>query len=472
MAVDSQAMIKPPPYSLEAEQAVLGGLMLDSGAYALVVDEGLRAEHFFAQAHQDIWQAMQAQAAIGQPLDIVTLSEELERSDRLEAMGGLEYLVELTRNTPSAANVGAYAGIILRRAHERHWIATLHAAVDGFYDSTVADAVARAESLLVTLEGRPSGIGFESLSLALGRFIELKDDQHQNPGLRGLQTGYHNIDHRLNGLQPGNLVVVGARPGMGKTNYLLNVMRQVALQNHDYQILMYTLEMNNTELVQRLVGAQGEVKGDLLKSAKVFGHEASLNRMVTAIGELKDLRVQLCDAASLTIAEIAAMARTAHRRAAVGLVLVDYLGLVDVDGRVDTQALRIAEITRGLKKLAKELACPVIIAAQLSRKVEERRDKRPVLSDLRDSGAIEQDADVVQFLYRDEYYYPDSTNHPGQVEVITAKLRDGETGTDYLEWQGQYYRMNSQSSFDREDGRGAAGAGASGGEDWGYGKQA
>jgi replicative DNA helicase len=452
-------------YSEEAEQAVLGGVMLDAEAYALVLDEGLRAEHFFAQAHRDIWQAMQAQADVGQPLDVVTLSEQLERTGRLESMGGLEYLMELVRGTPSAANVAAYAGIILRRAHERHWVATLHSALDGFYDPTVADAVAKAESLLVTLEGRPTGAGFMPLREALKHFVDLKDDQFNNPGLRGLQTGYHNIDHRLNGLQPGNLMVVGARPGMGKTNYLLNIMRQVALQKHDYQILMFTLEMNNSELVQRLVGAQGEIKGDLLKSAKVFDHQPSLSRMTTAVHDLVDLRVQLCDAASLTVAEIAAMTRTVHRRAGVGLVLVDYLGLVDADGRIDTQALRIAEITRALKKLAKEIACPVIIAAQLSRKVEERRDKRPVLSDLRDSGAIEQDADVVQFLYRDEYYYPDSTNHPGQVEVITAKLRDGETGTDYLGWQGQYYKMNSQSTFDREDGGGPPGRG----EDFGYG---
>ena len=448
-----------PLWSEEAEQAVLGAVMLSPDAWALVVDTGLRAEAFFAVAHQCIWRAMAAQAERGMPLDVVTLSEALERADELARAGGIDYLLELARNTPSAANAAAYAEIVLSRALERRWIALLSQAVEGFYDPLVDDPIARAEHLVMQLEGRTGQSGLVPLHEAAAAFVRAREDQFNNPGLRGLQTGYHNIDHRLNGLQPGNLVVVGARPGMGKTNYLLNILRQVALQKHDYDILIFSLEMNSSELVQRLVGAQGEVKGDLLKSAKVFGHEASRERMFNAVSALSPLRVKLCDAATLTTSEIAAMVRAAHRRDGVGLVLVDYLGLVDADGRADTQALRIAEITRALKKLAKEVGCPLIVAAQLSRQVEQRTNKRPVLSDLRDSGAIEQDADVVQFLYRDDYYY-DNSQYPGQVEVITAKLRDGEIGTDYLDWRGEYYRMDSRSTYDQPD------DGASGGYDY------
>ncbi|MEZ0147979.1 MAG: replicative DNA helicase [Candidatus Reddybacter sp.] len=435
--------------SIDAEQAVIGAVMLKQDMYGVLLDSGLQAEHFFSADHRLIWEAVVTNADAGQPADPLTLSETLTRTNTLERIGGPGYLVELAKNTPSSENAGAYAAIVVRKAHERHWYQKLQEAVGMFQDPREADPVGKAEHIVMQLEGVTASSDLVTLKAALGDYIKLKEEQWNDPGLRGLQMGYHNIDHRINGLQPGNLLVVGARPGMGKTNYLLNIVRQVALQKHDYQILVFSLEMNNSELVQRLIGAQGRVKGGLLKSAEVFGHPDSVQRMSVAMGQLKDLNVKLCDAASLTVGELCAMARSAHRRQPVGLVMIDYLGLLDSDGRSDTQALRIADITRALKRLAKELGCPVGIAAQLSRKVEERRDKRPVLADLRDSGAIEQDADIVQFLYRDEYYHED-TNYPGQVEVITAKLRDGEVGTDYLGWEGQYYRMVSQSTKDGE----------------------
>ena len=455
--------IPKPPYSEEAEQAVLGAVLLRPESWAELVELGLRDDAFFATAHGLIWRAMCEIAEAGRPVDVITLSELLQASGDIERAGGLDYLVSLVSNTPSAANVVAYGQIVRERAHQRRWIGQLNEAVNGFYDPDVKDPVARAEGLLMQLEGLSGGGELVPLAQAARDYVALKEDQFKNPGLRGLQTGYHNIDHRLNGLQPGNLVVVGARPAMGKTNYLLNIMRQVALQKHDYEILIFSLEMSNSELVQRLVGAQGHVKGDLLKSAKVFGHEPSRERMFDAVNALAGLRVRLCDAAALTVGEIAAMVRTAHRRSGVGLVLIDYLGLVDADGRTDTQALRVAEITRALKKLAKQVGCPVIVAAQLNRQIEQRTNKRPMLADLRDSGAIEQDADIVQFLYRDDYYH-DNSNYPNQVEVITAKLRDGEVGTDYLAWRGEYYLMESKSTHDQPDGPVEPGGGCGYGE--------
>lgn len=438
--------------SEEAEQAVLGAALMEPEALALAVEAGLRAEHFFARAHQLLWAAMVARQGVGQPADPITVCEELTRAGHLDEMGGRGYVAALVDGAGSAANTGAYAQLVLARAQDRQWYGVLKKAITGFTDPYCRDPIAAAEKLLAGLEGRRSTAAFMGLADAVMRYSEDLDFRRANPGIRGLLTGYHNIDFRLNGLQPGDLVVVGARPGMGKTNYLLNIMRQVALQKQPFTIPIFSLEMGTHQLVARLLAAQGGIKGDLLKSAKVFDHADSLARLAPAAGVLKGLNVQVSEDPSLTVGEIASLTRTLHRRERVGLVLVDYLGLVDSDGPVENQALRIAEITRALKKLAKQVGCPVIIAAQLSRKVEERRDKRPMLADLRDSGAIEQDADIVQFLYRDDYYNPTTSQWPGQVEVITAKIRDGEPGTDYLKWEGQYARMTSQSTHDAESG--------------------
>ena len=312
-------------HSAEAEAAVIGAVMLNGNAYGPVIDTGLKADHFFSVANRSIWQAVVANADVGQPADPITLSEVMMRANTLDDVGGPGYLVGLAQSTPSSENASAYASILVRKASERHWLAKLQEAVGGFFDPCVPDPMAKAEKLVMQLEGVTPSSDLVPLKDALSDFVALKEDQWQNPGLRGLQMGYHNIDHRLNGLQPGNLLVVGARPGMGKTNYLLNIVRQVALQKHDYQILVFSLEMNNSELVQRLVGAQGRVKGGLLKSAEVFGHPESTQRMSLAIGELKDLDVKLCDAASLTVGELCAMARSAHRRQPVGMVMIDYL---------------------------------------------------------------------------------------------------------------------------------------------------
>lgn len=444
-------------WSEEAEQAVLGAGMLDPDALGAVMASGLRAEQFYAAAHRRIFESMVARVTAGQPADPITVCEALARAGHLDEVGGRGFVVALVQGA-TTANAAAYAGLVVARAQDRLWFGVLRKACEGFTDPMCRDPIAAAEKLLAGLDGRRSAGGFVPLADAVGGYITDLDFRHTNPGIRGLQTGYHNIDHRVNGLQPGDLVVVGARPGMGKTNYLLNILRQVALQKQAFVLPVFSLEMGTHQLVARLLAAQGGIKADLLKSAKIFEHQDSLARLAPAAGVLKGLDVRVCDDPSLTVAEICSMTRTLHRRQRVGLVLVDYLGLVDVDGHAENQALRIAEITRALKKLAKQVGCPVIVAAQLSRKVEERRDKRPQLADLRDSGAIEQDADIVQFLYRDDYYN-EASQWPGQVEVITAKIRDGEPGTDYLKWEGQYARMTSQSTYDSDGPTGKAGGG-------------
>lgn len=443
-----------------AEQAVLGAAMIDPDAFGAAEEAGLRVEHFAITGHRALWQAMAAMQGRGVPVDAITLLEQLGASGELERAGGQGYVVELISNTPSAANTGAHARIVMDRAQRREWFRTLSAACAVFLDPACPDPVAKAETLLAGLETRSGLAQFEVLSSVMKAEVERIDHKWNNPGIEGLQTGYHNIDHRLGGLQDGELIVVGARPGMGKTAYMLNIVRQVGLQKQPGAVLVYSLEMTAGSLAQRLLAAQGKIKKDLLRSAKVFDHAESCTRLVAAMGALKDLDIRICDQPGLSVREVRSMALAERRRRGVRLVVVDYLGLIEHEGRERSTADQIGEITRTLKRLARELGCPVMVLAQLNRSVDERANKKPVLRDLRDSGAIEQDADVVQFLYRDDYYNPDNSQWPGQVEVITAKSREAEIGSDYLTWQGQYQLMESNSTYDQV---GAVGKGKDGG---------
>lgn len=435
-----------------AEQAVIGAAMIDPDGFGAAEECGLKADHFSVASHRALWSAMAALHAKGVPVDGITLLEQLGASGELERAGGHEYVLELLRDTPSAANTAAYAQIVMERAQRRAWFLTLGAARDAFLDPCCADPIAKAESLLASLDTRSGLAKFEPLAVVLKEEVDRIGHKYENPGLEGLQTGYHNIDHRLGGLQDGELIVVGARPGMGKTAYALNVVRQVALQKVPGSVLVYSLEMTAGSLAQRLVAMQGKIKKDLLRSAKVFDHADSCSRMITAVQALKELDIRICDQPGLTVREVRSMALGERRRRPVRLVVVDYLGLIEHEGRERSTADQVGEVTRTLKRLARELECPVIVLAQLNRSVDERTNKRPVLRDLRDSGAIEQDADVVQFLYRDEYYNKEKSQYPDQVEVITAKSREAEIGSDYLTWLGQYQLMESKSIYDQPDG--------------------
>lgn len=445
-----------------AEQAVIGAALIDPDAFGAGEEVGLRAEHFSAATHRALWAAMAEMQARSVPVDAITLLEQLQASGELERAGGKDYVLELIRDTPSAANTAAYAGIVVERAQRRAWFQALSAARDAFLDPSCPDPVAQAESVLARLDTRAGLAKFAVLRDVLKAEVERLGDKYENPGTEGLQTGYHNVDFRLGGMQNGELIVVGARPGMGKTAYALNIVRQVALQKKPGSVLVYSLEMTAGSLAQRLVAMQGKIKKDLLRSAKVFDHADSASRLGAAVGELMKLDVRICDQPGLTVREVRSMALAERRRREVRLVVIDYLGLIEHEGRERSTADQLAEVTRTLKRLARELGCPVIVLAQLNRSVDERSNKRPVLRDLRDSGAIEQDADVVQFLYRDEYYHPETTQYPGQVEIITAKCREGEIGTDYLAWVGKYQLMESQSIHDQQP---AAMAAASG-DDW------
>lgn len=429
-------------YSREAEQAVIGAVFLDSGVHAIAEEQGVVADSFYEPQHQKIWDVICRLRLKGQYSDPVTVATELGGDDQLE------YLAVLAANTPSSANVSSYAYIVVERARRRVWFNQLQLARDLFLDPQVQDPIKEADRIVSALDSfTGKSVGFQSLSEGVKHFLEVAQQRHDNPGIQGLRLGYKHVDHRVQGLQPGNLIIVGGRPGMGKTAYGLNIMRQVALADKDqaHQVLSFSLEMSTLEWVQRMVAAQGHIRSGLLKSGKVFDIEQQLARLNGSCSALQQLDIQICDDPGLTIGEIVAMCRTRHRRKPVSLVMVDYVGLVESHNARQTRADHLGEVSRGLKRLAKELGCVVLGLQQLNRGVEQRASKRPVISDLRDSGAIEQDADVIQFLYRDEYYYPDSLEK-GQVEVITAKLRDGEPGTDYLKWRGEYALMEEMDS--------------------------
>lgn len=435
-------------WSPEAEQAVIGGVMMRNDALVDVQGTGIRADCFNDLSHREIWADIESLGELGKPQDMLTLGGRLDERGKLQDVGGYEYLADLANNTPSSANVVAYASMVVDKAHQRRYYELLVKAADGFTDPTIADPVGRADQLLALLEAGHSGGDLVPIKQVARDYVAELDDRHKNPGIRGLLTGYSNIDYRLKGLQSGQLVVIAARPSMGKTNYVLNILRNAAVNHRDKLCLGFSLEMGNSELFERMVAAQGKIQMGMLQTGKVFEHEDSVSRLYPSVSTLGGLNVSLCDSPSLTVQDICSMARRAKRKDSLGLVFVDYLGLVDCAGSEKRHDLVIGEITRSLKKLAREIECPVVLLAQLSRKVEERKDKRPLLSDLKDSGSIEADADVVQFLYRDEYYN-ESSMYAGQVDVITAKCRKGETGTDHLTWRGEYALMESNSIKDQ-----------------------
>lgn len=432
-------------WSTECEQAVIGACLLDGSVAGDVLAAGLRAEHFYDPQHCAVWGVIAELEAEGKCADLITLSERLQLG---KVPVDSSYLLALSDNTPASSNAKQYAQVVLDRARERDYSAVLSKALEGFRDPAEPDPIARAEQLLTELDEGRVGSALVPIEQVAREYVAVLEERHKNPGLVGLRTGYSNIDNRLGALKDGDLGVIAARPGMGKTNYVLNIARQVATQFSKKRVLGFSMEMGNSQLFERLVAAQGKVKKGLLQTGKVFEHTDSTNRMVAAVTAVGKTNMALCDAATMTVQELCSLVRAERRSQEIGLVFVDYLGLLDCAGDERRHDLMIGQITRSLKKLARDVGCPVLLLAQLSRRVEERKDRRPILSDLKDSGSIEADADFVQFLYRDAYYDEDSSST--DVEVITAKCREGEIGSDYLTWQGEYALMESKSTRDIE----------------------
>ncbi|MEZ5499928.1 MAG: replicative DNA helicase [Steroidobacteraceae bacterium] len=441
------APLATPPHSVEAEQAVLGGLLLDSKSWDDVAD-AVVAEDFYRPDHGLIFTAIGQIAGAAKPADVVTVSEALARQGKLEEAGGLGYLGTLARDTPTAANARHYAEIVRERALLRrlaHAGNEIAASVVRNEGETARELVDRAEQRVFEiadsgLRGRRDGaVAVKSL---LPGLIDQIDEWHSNPSsLRGLATGFADFDRLTGGLRAGDLIVVAGRPSMGKSTLAVNMAEYAAINPAaKASVAIFTLEMPAEQVLTRMLSSIGHVPLASIRSGRISDDDWV--RITSATSQLSEARIFVDETPALTPTDLRARARRVKREHGLDLVVVDYLQLMQVPGSKENRATEIAEISRSLKALAKELAVPVIALSQLNRSVEQRQEKKPVMSDLRESGAIEQDADMILLIYRDEVYDKNSPKK-GIAEIDLAKHRNGEIGTFYLTFQGQYTRFTN-----------------------------
>jgi replicative DNA helicase len=433
-----------PPHSLEAEQSVLGALLIDKTAWDQVADI-VTTEDFYRPDHRLIYEALGELVAAGRPADVVTVSEQLERRGRLTDAGGLAYLGTLAGDTPTAANARTYAQIVRERALLRRLIeAGREIASSVFNDdgSSARDLVDRAEGLVFEIaeQGIRTGAGAVRVKNLLPALIDKIDEWHSNPDkLRGLATGFTDFDNKTGGLRPGDLIIVAGRPSMGKTTLAVNMAEYAAVSpDSKASVAIFSMEMPAEQLVTRMLASIGHVPLNSIRGGRISDDDWV--RINSATSQLSEARIFIDESPALTPTDLRARARRLKREHGLDLIVVDYLQLMQVPGTKENRATEIAEISRGLKSLAKELAVPVIALSQLNRAVEQRNEKKPVMSDLRESGSLEQDADMILLIYRDEVYDKNTTKK-GMAEIDLAKHRNGETGTFLLTFQGQYTRF-------------------------------
>ena len=448
--------LRLPPQSIEAEQSVLGGLLLDNTAWDRVSD--IVSEHEFYRAdHRLIFQHIILLIENGKPADVLTVAESLERSAKLEEAGGQAYLGSLALNTPSAANIRRYAEIVRERSIMRQLAAAGTEIADSAYNPAGRDAAAmidEAESKIFQIAevGAKAKQGFVKIDPLLTETVERIDmlySRENKDDVIGLATGYVDLDRMTSGLQPGELIIIAARPSMGKTALAMNIVEHVTL-NLKKTAAVFSMEMSGTQLALRMIGSVGRVDQHKLRSGTF--EESEWPKLVDAVGKLNDANIHIDDTAGLNTLEVRTRARRLHRETGgLNLIVVDYLQLMSgsASGREENRATEVAEISRGLKSLAKELKVPVVALSQLNRSVESRVDKRPMMSDLRESGAIEQDADLIMFIYRDEVYNPTNEASKGKAEVIIAKQRNGPTGPVTLTFIGRHTRFESYAGGDQ-----------------------
>ncbi len=438
---DDVARLRVPPHSIEAEQSVLGGLLLDNSAWDRAGDV-LADSDFYRFEHRLIYAAIGALIGATKPADVITVFEHLQNLGKAEECGGLVYLNALAQSVPSAANLRRYAEIVRERAVLRKLVAASDEIATAAFNPQgrqVSEILDEAESKIFKIgeEGSRSKQGFLSMDTLVVQLIDRVNELHENGAeeVTGVRTGFYDLDRMTAGLQPGDLIVLAARPSMGKTALALNIGEHVAV-NEGLPVVVFSMEMGAAQLALRMVGSLGRIDQSHLRTGKLADDE--WGRLSEAVERLGKVSLFIDESAALTPTELRARARRQARMCGqLGLIVVDYLQLMSGSGggSEENRATVIGEISRGLKSLAKELKCPVIALSQLNRSVETRTDKRPMMSDLRESGAIEQDADVIMFIYRDEYYTKEACKEPGVAEVIIGKQRNGPTGTVKLAFQ-------------------------------------
>jgi replicative DNA helicase len=433
-----------PPHNLEAEESLLGAMLLSRDAISSAM-EFCNPEDFYKQSHGHIFSAITSLYSQGEPADWVTVTEELRRRGLLETIGDPSVFVSLQANTPSIGNAENYAKIIEDHALLRRLVSVAGEITELGYSlpEDVSHVLDRAESLVFDVAQRRVVDSMTPLRDLLGQSLDhLEVLFSRGEAITGLATGYTDLDEQLAGLQPSNLIVVGGRPAMGKTSFALGMVANAGIKLSK-PVLLFSLEMSHMELTQRLLCSEAKVDASRMRTGKL--HDADWTKIGNAISRMSEAPIFIDDNPNLTVMDIRARARRLKSREGLGLVVVDYLQLMTGRHGAENRQVEVSEISRGLKILARELEVPVVALSQLSRNLEARQDKRPMLSDLRESGSIEQDSDVVLFLYRDEIYNPDSAENQGMAEIIVAKHRNGPTGMSRLAFIGQYARFDNMA---------------------------
>lgn len=434
-------MERVPPQNIEAEQAVLGAVLLEKDALTAAA-EIVIPEDFYRQSHQRLFRVMLDLSEKNEPVDLVTLTAELTDRKLLEEIGGVTYLTDLVGAVPTAANVEYYAHIIEEKAILRKLIQTAtHIASTGYAGTEeVSDIIAEAEKRILSISDRRTSDGFISIKDVLMDAFERIEYLHEHQGqISGIPSGYPDLDRMTSGFQNSDLIIVAARPSVGKTAFALNIAQNVAARSGE-PVAIFSLEMSATQLVQRMLCAESNIDSHKFRTGMM--DDDDWEKLTMAIGTLSEAPIYIDDSAGTTIYDIRGKCRRLKAERGIGMVLIDYLQLINSRGGRESRQQEISEISRALKGLARELDCPIMALSQLSRGVEQRQDKRPMLSDLRESGSIEQDADIVAFLYREDYYDPE-TDKQNIIEIIIGKQRNGPVGKVELVFLKNYNKFVS-----------------------------
>lgn len=441
------AQMRVPPHSLEAEQSLLGGLLLDNAAWEKVGDL-IGEDDFYRDEHRRIYRVIQRLLDRGKPADVVTVAEALDAAGDGENAGGLSYLGELAQNTPSASNIRRYAEIVRERAVLRQLV-TVGDEIAGSALSPMGREAkvlldeAEAKVFAIAEAGARTQAGFIHINPLLTQVVERIQELHDRDDpseITGIPTGYTDLDNQTSGLQPGDLIIVAGRPSMGKTSFALNIAENVALEV-GLPVAVFSMEMGGAQLAMRMLSSVGRLDAHRVRTGRLTDDEWS--HLSMALGKMHEAPMYIDETPALNPMDLRARARRLHRQCGkLGLIVIDYLQLMSGSSQGENRATEISEISRSLKGIAKELEVPVIALSQLNRSLEQRPNKRPVMSDLRESGAIEQDADIIMFIYRDQVYNPDSEDK-GIAEIIIAKQRNGPIGTTRLAFLGEYTRFEN-----------------------------
>ncbi len=436
---------RTPPRNIEAEQATIGSMLLDKDAIVKAIDI-LTAEEFYKDAHRIIFETVVSMYEKGEPIDLVTVTEQLRRRGSLEQIGGISYITTLANMVPTAANVEYYARIVKEKAIYRSLVRVGTGIVALGYEGAedVELALDQSEQMIFSLSQQRGKQGIADIKAVLVGTFERIEKLYESKGrVTGVPTGFTDLDTMLTGLQPSDLIIVAARPSMGKTSLALNVAAHAAI-NESIPVVIFSLEMSREQLAMRLLSAEAKVDGQRLRRGQLVDED--WKRLSYGLGRLSEAPIFIDDSPSLTALEIRAKARRLKVEHGLGLVLVDYLQLIQGRGRTESRQQEIAEITRSLKSLARELRVPVLALAQLSRAVETASERRPLLSHLKESGEIETSADVVAFIYREDYYNK-SAQKQNIAEIIVAKQRNGPTGSVELMWHKEYTRFENLERY-------------------------